>query len=368
MKIAILAPLVTAIREPPRGGSQAFVSDLAQGLTCRGHDVDVYAATGSDIPGVTVIDTRVDPRALAETLYRAAGADRQDPGTGTAAAEAAFGAAYAMIRQARYDVIHNHAFDAPAVRLATELPAPVLHTLHLPPDDAVSAALRRAAWSSRPPLVAAVSAFQAQAWRQLVSVDAVLPPLVPTAAIPWSPAAGSGIVFAGRLSPEKGVAEAVDIAALAGVPIDIYGDVYDAGYAQARIGPLANRRGVTVHPALPRASLWQVLARAAVVLYPVSWDEPFGMAAAEAQACGTPVVAFRRGGLAEVIVDGVTGFLVAPGHLAAAAEAVGRAAGISRAQCRHHAERNLDLGTSLDAHERLYRRMVDADGKEAAHG
>ena len=76
MKIAIMAPLVTAIREPQRGGSQAFVSDLALGLTGRGHEVHVYAASGSDIPGVEVIDTGVDPRLLAGTLYRTSGQPR----------------------------------------------------------------------------------------------------------------------------------------------------------------------------------------------------------------------------------------------------------------------------------------------------
>jgi glycosyltransferase involved in cell wall biosynthesis len=92
------------------------------------------------------------------------------------------------------------------------------------------------------------------------------------------------------------------------------------------------------------------------------------MVAAEAQACGTPVVAFRRGGLSEVIADEMTGFLVPPGDVTAAATAVGRAAGISRRACRAHAEAELDLGQSLDAHEHLYRRIVAADGAEAAHG
>ena len=100
------------------------------------------------------------------------------------------------------------------------------------------------------------------------------------------------------------------------------------------------------------------MARAAVVLYPVLWDEPFGMAAAEAQACGTPVVAFRRGGLCEVIADGLTGFLVPPGDIGAAAAAVRHSAAISRTACRHHAETTLDLNQSLDAHERLYRRVA----------
>jgi glycosyltransferase involved in cell wall biosynthesis len=100
------------------------------------------------------------------------------------------------------------------------------------------------------------------------------------------------------------------------------------------------------------------MARAAVVLYPARWDESFGLAAAEAQACGTPVVAFRRGGLSEVVMDGVTGFLVPPDDVQAAAGAVAQAAGVSRAACRGHAEGRLDLELSLDAHERLYRRVA----------
>jgi glycosyltransferase involved in cell wall biosynthesis len=262
----------------------------------------------------------------------------------------------------RYDVVHNHAFDAPAVRLATALQAPVVHTVHLPPDKAVSSALRRAARRSRPPAVAAVSEFQASAWRRVVPVDATLPPYPATRAIPWSGTAGPGALFAGRLSPEKGAAEAIDIARAAGVPIDVYGDVYDAGYSREQIDPRRGGPGVTVRQGVPRSSLWEAMARAAVVLCPARWDEPFGLAAAEAQACGTPVVAFRRGGLGEVIVDGVTGFLVPPDDIQAAAQAVSKAVskagGISRPACREHAEGQLDLELSLDAHERLYRRVA----------
>jgi glycosyltransferase involved in cell wall biosynthesis len=233
VKIAIMAPLVTAIREPQQGGSQAFVSDLARGLVGRGHDVHVYAASGSQIPGVEVIDTGVDSESLAGTLYRAFGPAPTEP----AAARTAFARAYESVRKVRYDVIHNHAFDAPAVQLATALPAPVVHTLHLPPDETLAAALGQAAQSGRPPTVATVSAFQASAWRRIARVDAILPPYVPTRVIPWSRDPGAGALFAGRLSPEKGAAEAIDIARAAGVPIDVYGDAYDADYSREQIGP-----------------------------------------------------------------------------------------------------------------------------------
>ncbi len=353
-----MAPLVTAIREPQRGGSQAFVSDLALGLTGRGHEVHVYAASGSEIPGVEVIDTGVDPQLLAGTLYRAGPAAGEPAAAASAAAEAAFATAYTAMQMIRYDVIHNHAFDAPAVRLATTLQAPVVHTLHLPPDKAVAAAVRQVARSGRPPAVAVVSAFQANAWRRIVPVDAILPPYPPTGVIPWSGTPGQGALFAGRLSPEKGAAEAIDIARAAGVPINVYGDVYDAEYSREQIDSRRAWPDVTVHQGIPRTSLWEAMTRAAVVLYPARWDEPFGLAAAEAQACGTPVVAFSRGGLGEVIVNGVTGFLVPPDDIRAAAEAVSKVAGISRPACREHAEGRLDLELSLGAHERLYQRLV----------
>jgi glycosyltransferase involved in cell wall biosynthesis len=364
MRVAIVAPLVSAIREPQRGGSQAFVSDLARGLVARGHDVHLYCASGSEVPGVRVIDTGVDPRALAATLYRASGPAAE----GRAAAEAAFAAVYTAVREVRYDIVHNHAFDPPAISLASGLPGPVVHTLHLPPDAAVADALGEAARSGRPPTVAGVSTAQAGAWRRMVAVDAILPPFVSTRVIRWSPSSGEGAVFAGRLRPEKGALEAIEIARAAGFRIDVYGDTYDAEYVRERIDPRRADPGVAVHRGVPRTAIWEVMARAAVVLCPARWEEPFGMVAAEAQACGTPVVAFRRGALEEVIVDADTGFLVAPDDIGAAAEAVTRTAQLSRSRCRDHAESRLDLELSLDAHERLYARAARSGLEVAAGG
>jgi glycosyltransferase involved in cell wall biosynthesis len=363
MRIALVAPLVAPIREPQRGGSQAFVSDLARGLIERGHEVHLYAASGSEVPGVPAVDAGVDADALRATLYRASGpAGDQD------AAAGAFASIYAAVADRRYEVVHNHAFDAPAIGLATTLDAPVVHTLHLPPDEAIAAALRKAFRGDRPPTVAGVSTFQANAWRQVVPVEAILSPLVPTELVRWSPTVGEGAVFAGRLSAEKGAAEAIEIAQAGGVGIDVYGDDYDPRYARERIDPRRGEPGVRLHPAVPRSSLWEAMARAAVVLCPAKWDEPFGMVAAEAQACGTPVIAFDRGALGEVIADEVTGFLVPSCDVRSAAEAIARVGALSRSECRAHAERYLDLRRSLDAHEQLYRRVVHTGTAAAAGG
>jgi glycosyltransferase involved in cell wall biosynthesis len=365
MKVAIVAPLVSAIRDPQRGGSQAFVSDLARGLVDRGHEVHLYAASGSEVHGVQVIDTGIDHLELQATLYRAT---RGTAACGSGAAERAFAGVYGAIDRESYDVVHNHAFDAPAVTLAIARRAPVVHTLHLPPDAAIADALRHATRCDPRPTVAGVSAFQASAWRRVVSVDAILPPHVPTRSIGWSPTAGDGAVFAGRLSPEKGAAEAIEIALAARIRIDVYGDSYDAGYTREQIDSRRADPGVRVHRGIPRTTLWEMMARATVVLCPARWDEPFGMVAAEAQACGTPVVAFRRGALSEIIVDGLTGLMVAPDDISAAADAVARAAGLSRSACREHAESELDLEASLDAHEQLYRSVAGARAGVATGG
>ena len=280
----------------------------------------------------------------------------------------AFAGVYDAVRREAYDVVHNHAFDAPAITLATATCAPVVHTLHLPPDASVADALRNASRRDPAPTVAGVSAFQASAWRRVIPVDAILPPHIPTRSIRWSPTAGENAVFAGRLSPEKGAAEAIEIALAAGIRIDVYGERYDRDYARERIDPRRADPGVCVHAGVARRTLWEAMAGAAIVLCPARWDEPFGMVAAEAQACGTPVVAFRRGALDEIVVDGVTGWMVAPDDINAAADAVTRASELSRSDCREHAESHLDLELSLDAHEGLYRRVAGAGVKVAVGG
>jgi len=353
MRIAIIAPLVTAIREPQLGGSQAVVADLAAGLQKRGHQVDVYAATGSAIPGVTVVDTGVDAGSLASVMYRPG----QTANTGASAADLAFATVYDLVGRVPYDVVHNHAFDPPAVRLASGIRSPVIHTLHLPRDLAMGAAIADARRSQNPPTIAAVSASQGASWGDLAAVDLILPDGVPVERINWSAVAAGGAVFAGRFSPEKGAEDAIAIAREAGVPIDLYGEPYDEDYARSQVYCHRGEAGVRIHGGLTRTALWQVMSEAGVVLCPAKWDEPFGMVPAEAQAAGTPVVAYRRGALPDVVIDGLTGFVVPSDDVLAAARAVGEIKSIERMACRRHAVEHLSLDLSLTAHERLYRQV-----------
>jgi glycosyltransferase involved in cell wall biosynthesis len=332
MRIALVAPLVTPIVQPYLGGSQAFLADLAAGLALRGHDVAVFAASGSSIDGVEVVDTGVDPYALAATLFRAG----SDAARADEASRAAFARVYGMVDG--FDVVHNHAFDAPAIDLA---PDGTVHTLHLPPQAEIADAIDR-----RRCVVCCVSAAQADAWSCSVTVDAVLRNGVPIERIPFGADGVDGAVFAGRLSAEKGAREAVEIARRAGTDITVVGTAYDPSYEV----------DAAVVDALPREKLWDVMARSRVCLCPVLWDEPFGLVAAEAQACGTPVIAFRRGALAEVVADGETGYLV--DDVEGAVRALDIVDRIDRSACRRHAELRLNLADTLDAHERLYERLA----------
>jgi glycosyltransferase involved in cell wall biosynthesis len=355
LRIALVAPLVTTISEPQQGGSQALLTDLAVGLTQHGYDVDVYAATGSAIPGAHVVDTGIESASLADALIRH-GRPRRSPDAVAQAYDHVFG----MVERGDYDVVHSHGFDPPALRRTRAGHAPIIHTVHLPPEPEAAAALREAQLSGEPGTVVGVSASQASAWSSLIRFDVVIRNGVPVERIPWSEAPGRGLVFAGRISAEKGAAAAIEIALMADQRIDLYGTTYDEDYARDMRHRHEGNSGVTFHDSLPRPELWPRLAAARAVLCPIDWEEPFGLVAAEAQAAGTPVVAFARGGLTEIVDHGVTGFLVEPGNVTAAAAALGSIETLDRRRCRQHAVDDLNLDTCLAGYEALYASVLAA--------
>lgn len=387
MRIALLAPLVSPIAPPFLGGAQALLYDLAAGLAARGHDTSLYAADGSHVPGVRMVPIGVDSSTLMPASFAtendAPPADGDDDWDADLHApdEALYRATYAFLWAFRmldahageYDLLHAHAYDRPAFTYTSMQPRPVVHTLHLP---AVDAGIRDTLSLLRPPTggrnedvrLVTVSHACAATYAPYCQIDDVIYNGVDVERIPFgaAPDPDGYLLFAGRITPEKGVEDALDIAARAGKRLLLVGNVYDRRYFDARIAPRLAAAGNDVQylDSVPRERLWELMAGAEAVLAPARWDEPFSLVACEAQAAGAPIIAYARGGLREVVADGETGWLVAPGDLDAAAEAVTRLERIDRAACRERIRRRFSLAAMLDGYEAFYSTMLARRAQE----
>jgi UDP-glucose:tetrahydrobiopterin glucosyltransferase len=358
-----VAPLVSAIAEPYLGGAQALLADLARGLVQRGHSVTLFARESSSIPGVSI-----EPRAVADSVQPTS---FSAPQCRTAADEGFFSQANLFLelflqlqrRSAEFDLVHIHAFDWPAFACSTLIQAiPVIHTLHLPAlAPEINSALRVMDQQGHPVTLITVSHACASTYAAYTSIDAIIYNGLNLEAIPFTPklSPAAPLLFAGRITPEKGVEAAIEIAEKAGDRLLIAGGIYDRRYFEQHIIPrlLRARVRVTYLGQLQRLALWKIMGQALGLLCPLEWDEPFGLTAVEAMATGTPVIAYRRGAAEEVIRHGETGFLVEPGERSHAAALVDDLYDIPRAHCRAHVEAHFSLERMLDAYEQVYRSL-----------
>jgi UDP-glucose:tetrahydrobiopterin glucosyltransferase len=374
MRIALIAPLIAPIAPPYLAGVQVVLRDLAAGLAARGHTVTLYAARGSAVPGVRVLTLGIDAAEVAAArlnIARLTATDAAEPADATFFTQAHHFLRIAL-RIARtagsYDLLHAHAYDWPIFAFGALLPLPVLHTLHnaaiSPAIVGALAALARA--GSGNTRLASVSRACAATYAPPVRVPTILRNGIAVDAVPFGPAAAEPryLLFAGRMSPEKGLEDAVAIARRAGRRLLVAGGAYDPEYFATRARPLladleAAGQGEYLGP-VPRERLWALMAGAEALLCPIHWDEPFGLVAVEAQAAGAPVVGYARGALPEVVADGVTGWLVPEGDAAEAARAVERAGTLDRAACRARVAELFSLDAMLAAHERVYTELVGA--------
>ena len=334
MRIAVVASPVAPLRPAQLGGAQAVVSDLAVGLARRGHNVTLHCAEGSIVPGVTLA-TVVAPADAAAALVMPGGAP-PPPAPGVARALEAM---FAAIARGDADVISQHAFDGPAFELARD--QPVLHTLHLPPIVAAVADAARRVPAHR---LAAVSQSCRASWLAAgVEVGGVL--LNGVSDIRVKLGRGDGALVAGRISPEKGIEDAIAAARAAGLRIRVAGAHYDPAYE-------VDLTGTDQLGSLSRDALREAMAQSALTICAVRWDEPFGMVAAEAQMAGCPVAAYQRGAMPEVVEEGVSGFLAVPDDIDSLTRAIRDCLRLDRAGVRASAQRRLGLEAMLDRYER----------------
>lgn len=353
LHIALIAHNRFPIRQPFAGGLEAHVWHLARALADEGHRVTLFADANSDLdsedPGLTI--TPLPRTAAAAGPFPLPGAVKESDH------HAFLDLMRHLVDESAHDVdvIHNHCLHHVPIHLAPRLRTPMLTTFHTPPFPWLESAI--GATGGAGSAFAAVSGFTADTWRHVVADRMhVVPNGVDPSRWPAGPG-GEHLVWSGRLTPEKGTHLAIAAAAVSGRRLVLAGPIGNADYFREIIAPKLNER-VCYAGHLDQQELATLVGGAAAALVTPLWDEPYCLVAAEAAACGTPVVAFARGGIPEVI-DAKSGRLVTPGDVFAMAAAIPAAVLLPRDTVRDSAIARCSARSMVTRYLAIYRDLID---------
>ena len=350
MKIAQVSPLFESV--PPRtyGGTERVVHYLTEELVRQGHAVTLFASGDSQ--------TRAELRAVVPEALRLS-QQRRDP-TAWGMLQLA-----AVAREAEnFDIIHFHT-DFLHFPLWRHLHTPQVTTLHgrldLPDLQAVYREF------TDMPVVSISNAQRTPL--PMANWVATVYNGVPEDLYNFQPNPGDYLAFLGRMSPEKGAETAIEIARRVGIPLKMAAkvDPVDQAYFDARIRPWLDHPLIEYVGEVDERGKNALLGGALALLLPIAWPEPFGLVMIEAMACGTPVIAYRRGSVPEVMNDGVTGAIV--DGLDEAVAAVERIDRIDRAACRRHFEARFSARRMAEDYLRVYTsRLSSGEAPQLAVG
>jgi glycosyltransferase involved in cell wall biosynthesis len=326
----MLAPI--SWRVPPRhyGPWERVVSLLTEGLVERGVDVTLFATADS------VTSARLDavcPRPLAEDE------------TLDAKVWESLHIANAFGKADRFDLIHNH-FDFLPLTYSGLVSTPLLTTIHGFSSDGIRPVYRR--YNGR---TSYVSISDADRDPELHYVATVYHGIDLAEFTPVEQP-GRGLVFLGRIHPDKGVAEAIAVARAVGLPLVIAGIVHDREYFEREVAPSLDGDRIRYVGSLDPRERDELLGDALALLHLVRFAEPFGLSMVEAMACGTPVIGFRRGSVPEVIDEGVTGFVV--DDVRGAVAAAQRVAALDRRAVRARVAERFSRDRMVEDYLRVY--------------
>lgn len=349
MKIAQIAPLYERVPPFLYGGTERIVAYLTEELIRQGHEVTLFAS-GDSQTGATLIPCscaalRLNPLIRDPLPYHLMMMEE----VGRRAAE--------------FDVLHFHT-DLVHFPLLRHLEKPTLTTVHGRLDLADLKPFYD--FFGHVPLVS-ISADQRRPLPNAKWVGTVQHGL-PADGLPFKPIATGGyLAFLGRISPEKRPDRAIEIAARLGLPLKIAAkvDKVDQCYWDEVVGPLIEvHRNVEFVGEINEAAKADFLGNALALLFPVDWPEPFGLVMIEAMACGTPIIAFRRGSVPEIIEHGVSGFIV--DDVDGAVQAIAQVETLSRAEVRLCFERRFTVERMAHDYLAIYRSLMKGAVTEVA--
>jgi glycosyltransferase involved in cell wall biosynthesis len=355
LRIAQVAPPLE--RVPPRGygGTERVIAELVRELVARGHEVTTFASGDSDVPG-TLVETA--PEALRPAGY---GGDPSGWFVSTIQAVMAHGS--------EFDVIHSH-LEWYSPMLAQASVVPVVSTFHGRLDHPwARSVLARAAGSYVAISESQASTHPEMAWAGIVHNGLDLRDA------PFDRRRSEDLCFIGRVAPEKGIVDAMEIARLSGRRIRIAAKIgttpYERGYYEDVFKPALEAAGTDVEfvGELEQAERDLLIADSYASLMPGSWPEPFGLVAIESLACGTPVIARRVGALPEIIRDGVDGFF--GDDAAQLAYAVDRVETLDREEIRRSVHERFSATRMAEGYEAVYAAIRDGgerDGRVEVRG
>lgn len=334
MRIAMLAPI--SWRTPPRhyGPWEQVTSLLTEALVARGVDVTLFATkdsrTAAKLDGICPAPYSEDPTIDAkvwEILH----------------------VAHVFEQAGEFDLIHNQADFVP-LAFSRLVRTPMVTTIHGFSSERILPAFK--AYDDRVHYVAISDADRHPDLRYAATIHHG----IPLKDFPFDPHGSEDLLFFGRIHQDKGAAEAITAAHRSGRRLIMAGIVQDQNYYNEQVAPALENSSVIYLGPVGGTARAKTLGSARALLHLINFDEPFGLSVVEALACGTPVIAFNRGSMPELIDDGVTGFLV--GSLDAAVEAIDRIDEIDRAACRAAVSARFTVDRMADKYLALYRLIL----------
>jgi glycosyltransferase involved in cell wall biosynthesis len=340
MRIAQVAPLWERVPPPAYGGIELIVGLLTDELVKRGHEVTLFAS-GDSITRAKL--SAVHPQAL-----------RLDPNVRECGIYEMLQLAQVYERAGEFDLIHSHIGCAalPYTRLTK---TPTLHTLHgiFTPDNQ-----KMYGYAKAQPYVS-ISDAQREAQLGLNCVATVYNSIdVDSHKFFPTPDEPAYLAFLGRISPEKGPKQAIEIAKATGIPLKMAGkvDPVDVKFFEQEIKPLIDGEFIQFLGEADHNMKNNLMGRAIATLFPIQWREPFGLVTIESMAAGTPVIAMGLGAVPEIVAHGHSGFICHT--IAECIAAVSQIPSISRSACRKYVENNFGVDSMTNGYEAVYRAVL----------